>query len=178
MRRIAIFTFALAAAGGVIAGGQAPIDAKLQAQLKRLFPAATAFSPKGGDPPHFKAFAGDGRAGAQTLVGLAFWTTELEPLERAYDGPIKILVGMDPKGVLAGILVVEHHEPYGDFSVDTQQFAAQFKGKNIRDPFKVGSDIDAVSRATISITSATRAIRNSARRIAREFLTPPQAAGK
>src|SRR5207244_10003483 len=140
---------------------QAPMDPKLQGNLKRLFPAATAFSPKAGDPPHFKAFNG------QALLGLAFWTTELQPLERAYDGPIKILVGMDTTGILTGVIVVEHHEPYGDFSVDRPEFAAQFKGKNIRDPFKVGNDIDAVSRATISVTSASRAIRYRARRVAR-----------
>ena len=173
-RALAAAVFAAAAI--VSAGAQAPLDPKLQNQLKRLFPNATAFSPKGGDPPHFKAFTGDGRAAAQTLLGLAFWTTELEPLERAYDGPIKILVGMDPKGILTGIIVVEHHEPYGDFSVDPPQFAAQFRGKNIRDPFKVGADIDAVSRATVSITCASRAVRNSARRVARQLLAPPDAA--
>jgi Na+-translocating ferredoxin:NAD+ oxidoreductase RnfG subunit len=101
-----------------------------------------------------------------------FWTTELEPLERGYDGPIKMLVGMDTKGILTGILVVEHKEPYGDFSVDPLPFAEQFKGKDIRTPFKVGGDVDAVSRATITVTSASRAIRNSARRIARQLLTP------
>jgi len=40
----------------------------------------------------------------------------------------------------------------------------------------VGADVDAVSRASITIGSATRAIRNSARRIARTYLTPPDAA--
>lgn len=146
---------------------QAPTDARLQANLKRLFPAATSFTPKGGDPPHFKAMNG------ASLLGLAFWTTELQPLERAYDGPIKILVGMDTKGILTGIVVVEHHEPYGNFSVDTAGFAAQFRGKNIRDAFKYGVDVDAVSRATISVTSASRAIRNSARMAARQLLTAP-----
>jgi NosR/NirI family nitrous oxide reductase transcriptional regulator len=157
----------------LVARAQPAFDARQQAQLKRLFPAATAFSPKGGDPPHFKAFAGDPRSGAQTLLGLAFWTTELDPFERGYDGPIKILVGLDPAGILTGIIVTEHHEPYGDFSIERPEFAAQFRGKNIRDPFKVGMDIDAVSRATISVTSASRAVRNSARRAARELLTPP-----
>ena len=146
---------------------QTPADAKLQANLKHLFPTATSFTPKGGDPPHFKAMNG------QTLLGLAFWTTELQPLERAYDGPIKILVGMDTKGILTGIIVVEHHEPYGNFSVDTAGFAAQFRGKNIRDAFKVGADVDAISRATISVTSSARAIRNSARIAARQLLTAP-----
>ena len=134
------------------------------------------FSPKGGDPPHFKAFVTDPRSGQQSLLGLAFWTTELDPLERGYDGPIKILVGMDTKGILTGVIVTDHHEPYGDFSIDRAEFAAQFRGKNIRDPFKVGSDIDAVSRATISVTSSSRSIRNSARRVARQLLTPPEAA--
>ena len=165
MRYSASVVFALIAVAMLAA--QAPMDPKLQNNLKRLFPAATSFSPKGGDPPHFKAFNG------QTLLGLAFWTTELQPLERAYDGPIKILVGMDTKGILTGVVVVEHHEPYGNFSVDTAGFAAQFRGKNIRDAFKVGVDVDAVSRATISITSSSRAIRNSARLAARQLLPPP-----
>src|SRR5688572_2222533 len=159
----------LAACAGVIVVQGQSLDARLQAQLKQLFPGAQSFSPKGGEPPHFKALA-NGQP-----IGYAFWTTELQPLERAYDGPIRMLVGMDTKGVLAGIIVVQHNEPYGDFSIDPPSFAAQFKGKDIRDPFKVGGDIDAVSRATITVTSATRAIRNSARRVARTFLTPPGA---
>lgn len=153
------------------AGQSAPaVDPKLQGQLRQLFPGAVAFSPKFPDPPHFKAFAPN----AQTVGGLAFWTTEIEPLERGYDGPIKILVGMDTKGILTGVIVAAHNEPYGDFSVDLPEFAAQFKGKNIRDPFRVGADIAAVSRATITVTSAARAIRISARRMATQLLAPPK----
>ena len=151
---------------------QSAVDPKLQGQLKQLFPAAT-FSQKLPEPPHFKAFA-PAPAPPQTLAGLAFWTTELEPLERGYDGPIKILVGMDTRGFLTGVVVAGHNEPYGDFSVDTPEFAAQFKGKNIRDPFRVGGDVAAVSRATITVTSAARAIRISARRIATQLLAPPK----
>jgi hypothetical protein len=76
-------------------------------------------------------------------------------------------------GILTGIIVVDHHEPYGSFSIDPPEFAAQFKGKNIRDPFKVGDDIDAVSRASMSVLGATRAVKNSARRVARRLLAPP-----
>ena len=167
MRFVAV-AILVASAGMVVLQGQAP-DAKLQAQLKQLFPTASSFSPKGGEPPHFRALA-NGQP-----VGYAFWTNELLPQERGYDGPIRMLVGMDNKGVLAGIIVVQHNEPYGDFSIEPLSFALQFRGKDIRDPFKVGGDIDAVSRATITVTSATRAIRNSARRVARTFLTPPGA---
>ena len=100
MKRIAILALLLAAGWMIAARAQSSLDAKLQGQLKRLFPAATAFSPKEGDPPHFKAFVNDPKSGLKTLVGLAFWTTELDPLERGYDGPIKVLVGMDTNGVL------------------------------------------------------------------------------
>lgn len=155
-------------------GGQAPIDTKLEAQLRKIFPAAMSFAPKGGEPPHFKVFNKDPKTGGPVLAGLAFWTTELDPLERGYDGPIKILVGMDTAGVLAGVLVVDHHEPYGYFSVDPPEFAAQFKGKSIRDPFRLGADVDAVSRATMTVGSASRAVRNSARRVATQLLTPPK----
>ena len=163
----------------VILAGQSSLDGRTEVQLERLFPTATAFSPKQSSPPHFKVFRTDS-SGQQTLLGVAFWTTEIEPLERGYDGPIKILVGMNMQGILTGVVVAAHHEPYGYFSVDRKQFAAQFAGKDIRDAFQVGSDVDAVSRASISIASATRAIRNSARRVARQLLTapPPEPTGK
>ena len=174
----AAVALALALIGGPgawsLAAGQVALDAVLQTRLRALFPMATSISPKGGTPPHFKLLATDPTSGSDRLVGLAFWTTELEPLERGYDGPIKILVGMDTSGVLRGILVVDHHEPYGDFSIEPPAFAAQFVGKSITDPFRVAGDIDAVSRATITVTSAARAVRNSARRAARHLLTPPR----
>ena len=72
-----------------------------------------------------------------------------------------MLVGLDMKGTLTGVFVTEQHEPYGYFSVGLPSFARQFKTKNIHDPFKVGFDVDAISRAAISVNSASRAIRNS-----------------
>jgi len=150
------------------------IDPKLPGLVKQLFPATKGISDKAIDPPHYKIYASDPLADPDAFTGLAFWTTEVEPIERGYDGPIKILVGMDTKGILTGIIVAQHHEPYGDFSIEPPQFAAQFVGKSIRDPFKVGVDIDAVSRATITINSAVRAIRTSARRVAVRVLVPPK----
>jgi NosR/NirI family nitrous oxide reductase transcriptional regulator len=153
---------------------QPPMDPVAKFQLKVIFPDAATFSSKQGSPAHYRVYAAAAKGEEPKLLGLAWWTTELEPLERGFDGPIKMLVGMDTTGILKGVVVTEDHEPYGDFSVETPAFAAQFKGKDIRDPFKVGQDIDAISRATISVTSASRAVRNSARRIARELLTPPE----
>lgn len=173
MRKLFLIT-ALCISGIALVAGQEAADPALQAQLKRIFPDASRFSAKEGNPAHFKAYGLAAAGQEPALLGLVWWTTEVEPLERGYDGPIKMLVGMDTTGILKGLIVVDHREPYGDFSVDQPEFAAQFRNKNIREPFKVGSDIDAISRATITVTSASRAVRNSSRRIARELLAPPK----
>jgi hypothetical protein len=76
--------------------------------------------------------------------------------------------------VLTGVIVTDHREPYGYFSVDLPAFVKQFDEKNIRDRFRVGEDIDAITRATVTVTSASRAVRNSSRRVARAHLAPPE----
>lgn len=139
--------------------------------LKRLFPSAAAFSALGGDPLHFTAYAADPKANPPApKLGIAFWTTDLVPYEHGYHGPIHILVGMDPKATIVGVVVDYDSEPYGYFSVEPPKFAAQFKGKTINDAFRVGVDVDAVSRASLSINSATRAIRDSSRMVAKTLL--------
>lgn len=173
----AALVIALATFAASVVHGQATADARLTAQLRQLFPQAAVFSARIGTPPHYEARASETRAdGTPTpasLQGVAFWTTDLDPLERGYDGPIKILVGLDMRGTIVGIIVADHHEPYGYFSVDLPEFAGQFIGKSVRDPFRVGGDVDAVSRATLTVQSATRAIRNSSRRIAAALIRPP-----
>jgi NosR/NirI family nitrous oxide reductase transcriptional regulator len=168
------FAFVLLAVGERFAHGQNVDDPELVSQLERLFPKASSFTVKSGNPPHYKAYGAATSGQEAELLGLAWWTTELEPLERGYDGPIKMLVGMDTQGALTSLIVTEHREPYGYFSVDLPEFAAQFEKKNIRDRFRYGEDIDAISRATITVTSATRAVRNSSRKIARAYLVPPE----
>lgn len=157
----------------LVAGAQTLRDDPVESLLAELFPDAAGFSEKVGDPPHFKAYSSEPSGSDPEILGYAYWTTELDPLERGYDGPIKMFVGMDTRGMLRGIILTEHREPYGDFSVEPPAFAAQFVDKDIRDRFRVGEDIDAVTRATITVRSASRAVRNSSRRIARAYLAPP-----
>ncbi len=146
---------------------------KPEGHLRSLFPKAAAFSPLSGTPLHFKAYASDPKATpTPPLLGYAFWTTDMVPNEFGYHGPIHVLVGMDLSGVLTGAIVDYDSEPYGYFSVQPPEFGAQFIRKSVRAPFKVGGDVHAVSRATISISSATRAIRDSARMVAKAFLNP------
>ena len=142
-------------------------------ELKQLFPAAAAFSKLGGEPLHFKAYGVDPKADpAAKPIGYVFWTTDMVPNEHGYHGAIHILVGLNLDATINGIVVDYDSEPYGYFSVQPPEFASQFKGKSIFDKFQPGADVDAVSRATLTINSATRAIRDSTRLVARALLDP------
>lgn len=173
--RIATLAIGLVMLAVTGATAQVTHDPELLGQLQKLFPTAASFSAKTGSPGVYKAF-GPAAAGQSEgeLLGLAYWTTEFEPLERGFDGPIKMFVGMNTVGELTGVIVTDHREPYGYFSVDLPEWPRQFVGKNIREPFKVGADVDAITRATISVTSASRAIRNASRKVARAHLAPPE----
>jgi transcriptional regulator of nitric oxide reductase len=174
LRKLSALVTFICAGGIVAAAGQRIFtNPKPDAQLKRLFPRAAAFSPLAGAPLHFTAYGADPQVDpGATPIGFAFWTTDMVPQERGYHGPIHILVGMDTAGILTGVVVDYDSEPYGYFSVELPEFAAQFTGKSIRDQFRAGDDIDAVSRASLSINSATRAIRDSSRMVARALLSP------
>jgi transcriptional regulator of nitric oxide reductase len=146
---------------------------KPDAHLKKLFPQAVAFSPLEGTPLHFKAYGVDPKKAANAQpIGYAFWTTDIMPNERGYHAAMHFLVGMDLQGVLTGVVLDYDSEPYGYFSIQPPEFVAQFKGKSIRTPFRVGQDIDAVSRATITMEAAARVIRDSSRTMAKQFLNP------
>ena len=157
--------------------------------FKTLFPNAGGFSSFGGTPLHWKVYGADpktnptapsasapqaGELRRDKPIGYIFWTTDLVPNERAYHGPIHMLVGMDTHGILQGVVVDYNSEPYGYFSIDPPEFVARLKGKSVRDPFVVGKDIQAVSRASITMNGAARALRDSSRAVAKAFLSPDQ----
>ena len=72
--------------------------------------------------------------------------------------PITFAVGVKPDGTLQDIQVMVYREPHGD-EIREKRFRAQFAGKKLQDPLVVGKDIDAISGATISSTSAAYAAR-------------------
>ena len=175
MKKVAVLVSLLCSGAIVAAAAQRIQTHSAEPHLKQVFPNAVAFSPFGGNPLHYKAYGTDPRQNPSAPpIGFVFWTTDLVPKEQGYHSPIHILVGMNTAGVLTGALVVWNLEPYSYFSIDPPKFAAQFKGKSIRDPFRVGADVDAVSRASISVSSATRAVRDSSRMVA-QLLLPPDA---
>ncbi len=146
-------------------------DQPSAAQLAAVLPQAERFSPKQGNPPVYIGYS-SGEEDAE-VVGYAFETTDFDPQEIGYSAPIEVLVGIDLKGELTGIEILFYRESYksirGDF-LNTERFPNQFDGKSVAEGFRVGRDIDGVSRATISSWAVSRGIRNSAREVARGYL--------
>ena len=108
--RIAVTAVLLVTGTLLEVSSQAPIDPKLQGQLKRLFPDGDSVLAKGRRPASLQSVPERPAIRSSDVAGVGVLDHQLDPFERAYDGPIKILVGMDRNGVLAGVIVVEHHE--------------------------------------------------------------------
>jgi transcriptional regulator of nitric oxide reductase len=142
-------------------------------KLKRLFPRAVTFAPRGEvDPLHFKAYAVDPKSPGAKPIGYAFWTTDLIPEQLGYHGHIHMLIGMDTTGTLTGVIVDWNTEPYADISIEKPEFPKMFVGKSILDKFVAGEDVDIMSRATITVRAAAREIRDASRMVAKAVLTP------
>lgn len=138
--------------------------------LAKVFPQAARFSGKAGSPPVYTAFADSAE---DSVIGYVFETKDYPPEEVGYSAPIEVLVGIDIQGQLTGIEVLYYRESYksirGDF-LATERFPNQFESKSIGDGFRVGRDIDGVSRATITSWAVSRGIRNAGRRVAENYL--------
>ena len=167
---LALATVMLIRSAGADGSALEPLDDAAIARLESVFPGASHFAARTGDLPHFRVFKRVGDGDSEELVGFAYYTTDIEKLEKGYKAPINFLVGMTLGGEITGIKLIQHDEPYGYFSIETELFQEQFYGKSILDRFRIGRDIDAISSATMTISSTSRSIRNSGRRIARQYL--------
>ena len=138
-------------------------------RLERVMPEADRFTDRQGQPPVFEAYRIDSSTGQETLAGYAFLTSDLPPEQRGFNGPIEVLVGIDLRGVLTGIVVARYRESLqsvrGDF-LATDGFQEQFAGKSIVDAFQVRRDVDGITGATITVDAMSRGIRNAAREVA------------
>lgn len=140
--------------------------------LKQVMPQATRFSEKAGEPPVFTAY-GPLASGEEGIVGYVFQTSDMPPEEIGFSAPIEVLVALDTEATVTAIKVLDYNESFrssrGDF-LSSRGFQEQFRRKPLSDEFRVGRDIDGVSRATITSWATTRGIYNAARRVAQTYL--------
>jgi NosR/NirI family nitrous oxide reductase transcriptional regulator len=139
--------------------------------MLEVFPKASRFSEKSGSPPVITAYADS--VDGEVVVGYLFETKDYPPEEVGYSAPIEVMAGLDMSGSVTGIKVLFYRESYrsirGDF-LATENFPNQFTGKNVTDGFRVGRDIDGVSRATITSWALSRGVRNASREVAQVYL--------
>jgi Na+-translocating ferredoxin:NAD+ oxidoreductase RnfG subunit len=67
--------------------------------------------------------------------------------DQGKEGPITAAVGLNAKGAIANIVLLEFSESRGK-PAEEPSFLNQFKGKDATNRFKLGTDIDGVSGAT------------------------------
>jgi electron transport complex protein RnfG len=73
-----------------------------------------------------------------------------------------MLVGIDEKGNVSGIEILEQKETPGlGANILTRDFKGQFIGKNEKSALKAKEDIDAVTGATISTNAVCEGVRNA-----------------
>lgn len=165
-----IVTLALLSVLSSFSFGQSSLSVTPELMLE-VFPQATRFSEKSGTPPVITAYTDS--ADGELVVGYLFETKDYPPEEVGYSAPIEVMAGLDMTGAITGIKVLFYRESYksirGDF-LATERFPNQFEGKNVTDGFRVGRDIDGVSRATITSWAVSRGIRNASREVAQAYL--------
>ena len=73
-------------------------------------------------------------------------------------GPIHYLAGLDPRGAVLEVVVLDYQEIRGR-PIAKKRFLRQYKGKSIGDPVQLRNDIDGITGATISSRSLTDGVR-------------------
>jgi len=71
---------------------------------------------------------------------------------------ITYAVGLDPQGVVRGIEILAYRETRGG-EVRDPRWRAQFNGKHVGDPLRLGEDIQNLSGATLSCRHITDGVR-------------------
>lgn len=127
-------------------------------QLLEVLPEAADFVYQTRPVPHYKAY---GRGNG--FVGLAYVNTDVCPDEsQGYHGQIVILVGLDARGTIVGVKVLEHAESLNFFQKrQLDKFVKQYLDRSDTDDLVLGKDIDAISGATITSSAIHHSITRS-----------------
>jgi Na+-translocating ferredoxin:NAD+ oxidoreductase RnfG subunit len=72
--------------------------------------------------------------------------------DQGKEGPITAAVGLNPKGAITNIVLLDFSESRGK-PASEPPFLKQFSGKDASNRFKLGTDIDGVSGATYTSTA-------------------------
>ncbi|MEW6523625.1 MAG: FMN-binding protein [Bacillota bacterium] len=174
MRNIVRLGFVLTLICGVAAAGLAAVynttlprieaqrEAKLQEALRSAVPAADDFQRVEVDGRvHYVGISWGVPVGAAVLVSSGGYGSD----------PIEMLVGLDAKGKVLSVVILNMSETPGiGTRVKEASFLGQFIGKSVKDPIAMGTDIDGISGATISSRAVAAGVRKGADLLKADFL--------
>ncbi|MBM3570730.1 MAG: regulatory protein NosR [Alphaproteobacteria bacterium] len=175
----ALLATALVATTALVAS-TARAESEVEARLRALVPGADRLGLAEGSPPVHPAYRGD------DLIGYAFESRRTGAALGFSGRPLNLGIGLDPAGRIAGVTILEHHEPIliiGVPEAALHAYVGQYVGIDLRQavrlrPLARGGDIavDAIGGATISALALNDAILGSARAVARARELLPRAA--
>jgi len=125
--------------------------AELDAKLSTLLPGSNSFTEK--------AYTGEDVNISKVYAGSTGFVIETKTA--GYAGEITMLVGVDKKGIVTGLTVRDMAETagLGSQALTDWEFLVQFLNRN--DTFEVGTNVDALTGATVTSKAVARSI-NSA----------------
>ncbi|MBK5204692.1 MAG: 4Fe-4S binding protein [Polaromonas sp.] len=142
-----------------------------------VFPGATHFSERKGQPPYVEAY--DNASAQKKLLGYVMLSTDITDMP-AYSGkPVVTLIGMDKTGRFVGVKVLKHSEPILLLGIPESallRFNAQYIGKSVADKIEIGQSrpdegvlgVDAISGATVTVITQNQVMMTSGTNVARQ----------
>src|SRR5215471_7792242 len=130
-----------------------------------MFAGADRFGAPQGDPPIVPVYRGD------QLQGFVYLNSDFANAVGYSGKPIKVLVGIDPKGVITGLKLVDHKEPIVLVGIPVARIVAAVNGLIGKDMKPVASgaerppQVDIVSGATVTVEVMSDSIVRSAVRL-------------
>ncbi len=146
---------------------------------KDVFPGATAFSLRLGQPPYVEAYGAPDASGKPALLGYVMLSTDITDTP-AYSGkPVVTLIGMDRNGRYVGVKVLKHSEPILLLGIPESalvKFNDQYLGKSVKDQIEVGPSrpdenvlgLDAISGATVTVVAQNQVMQLAGSAVARQ----------
>ena len=132
-----------------------------------FFSGADRFGPPQGDPPIAPVYRGD------QLQGFVYLNSDFANSVGYSGKPIHVLVGIDPKGIIKGLKLVDHKEPIVLVGIPEARIVAAVNsliGKDMK-PVASGAEhppqVDIVSGATVTVLVMSDSIVRSAVRLIR-----------
>ncbi|MDP8212591.1 MAG: FMN-binding protein [Candidatus Zapsychrus exili] len=129
-----------------------------------VFPDADEFIKETSNPAYYKAYKINPETKRKTTAGIVLLTKDTAPEIKGYSGPINIAIGINLNGVISNVAIVSHSET-SSYIKEINSFLRQFKNKKIKDSFKIGIDIDAISRATVTSSAIAKSVAVSINKI-------------